>query len=345
MFRSGYGKLLILLSSVLITCFGTVRMSSSRQEQQPQTRVRITSDLVVLSVSVRDRVGNLVPDLRREQFRLFDDGVEQEIKVFAEESLPLSLVVLVDNDVNGNAGTQLVQSLRALVGGVSLQDEVIVCRFDMLFYPGNGFTSSIDKLMTELKATQADIKPTPTYVPEPLKCGNSTTGSPCIAAPTYSGSRPSKALDDAVFSAADLLENAGADRRKIILAISDGVNEPKLNKHDFESVREKLLFNNISLFSLAVGSNTSKRKYSRLENYSRISGGDIYYASKSRNMEQFYAHITEQARHEYTLAYVPAGTELDSNYHRIELQVSGNGLTAQTREGYYKNRPAEIQKE
>ncbi len=110
-------------------------------------------------------------------------------------------------------------------------------------------------------------------------------------------------------------------------------------------IREKLLFDYFSVFSLAVGSNTDKRKYSRLENYSRVSGGDIHYASKSRAMEQFYARTTEQARHEYTLAYVPAGTEPDSNYHRIELQVLGNGLTAQTREGYYKNRPAETPKE
>jgi len=320
-------------------------MSPSQQQQQPQTAVRITSDLVVLSVSVRDRSGNLVQDLRREQFRILDAGVEQEIKVFTEESLPLSLVILVDNDVNGNTGMQLVQSLRALMAGVSLQDEATVCRFDMLFYPGNGFTSNIDNLMAELKSTQAEIKPTPTYVPEPVVYGNSTTGSPSIAAPVYSGSRPSKALDDAVYSAADLLENAGSDRRKVVLVISDGVNEPKLNKHSFESVREKLLFDNISVFSLAVGSNTAKRKYSRLENYSRISGGDIYYASKSRTMEQFYARITEQARHQYTLAYVPTGTGLDSNYHRIQLKVRGDGLTAQTREGYYRNHPVELPKE
>jgi VWFA-related protein len=151
-FRNGYAKLLVLFATVLTMCFVTVRVSSSQQEQRPPTRVRITSDLVVLSVSVKDRAGNLVPDLRREQFRILDDGVEQEIKVFTDESLPLSLVILVDNDVNGNAGTQLVESLRALVGGVSLQDEVTVCRFDMLFYPGSGFTSNIDNLMTELKA-------------------------------------------------------------------------------------------------------------------------------------------------------------------------------------------------
>ncbi len=345
MSKSGDAKLLILISTILITCFGTLGMSRSQQQQQPQTAVRITSDLVVLSVSVRDRSGNLVQDLRREQFRILDAGVEQEIKVFTEESLPLSLVILVDNDVNGNTGMQLVQSLRALMAGVSLQDEATVCRFDMLFYPGNGFTSNIDNLMAELKSTQAEIKPTPTYVPEPVVYGNSTTGSPCIAAPVYSGSRPSKALDDAVYSAANLLENAGSDRRKVVLVISDGVNEPKLNKHSFESVREKLLFDNISVFSLAVGSNTAKRKYSRLENYSRISGGDIYYASKSRTMEQFYARITEQARHQYTLAYVPTGTGLDSNYHRIQLKVRGDGLTAQTREGYYRNHPVELPKE
>ena len=66
---------------------------------------------------------------------------------------------------------------------------------------------------------------------------------------------------------------------------------------------------------------------------------------KSRTMEQFYAHITEQARHQYTLAYVPTGTDLDSNFHRIELKVAGDGLSAQTREGYYKNRPVESPKE
>jgi hypothetical protein len=115
--KSGGAKLLIPISTVLIMCFGTLKVSPSQQQQQPQTTVRITSDLVVLSVSVRDRAGNLVPDLRREQFRVFDDGVEQEIKVFTEESLPLSLVFLVDNDVNGSAGTQLVQSLRALMWG------------------------------------------------------------------------------------------------------------------------------------------------------------------------------------------------------------------------------------
>src|SRR5260370_21218319 len=128
------------------------------------------------------------------------------------------------------------------MAGGGLKDEASVWRFDMLFYPGNGFTSNIDNLMAELKSTQAEIKPTPTYVPEPVVYGNSTTGSPCIPAPVYSGSPPSKALDDAVYSAANLLENAGSDRRKVVLVISNGGNQPNLNKHSFESVRDNPLF-------------------------------------------------------------------------------------------------------
>jgi Ca-activated chloride channel homolog len=334
-----YAKMLTLISMPLAMWIGTLRIASAQQQQQGQARVRVNSDLVTLSVTVRDRDGNLVGNLRRERFRLFDDGVEQKITVFAEESLPLSLVILVDNDLNGKEGVQMVQSLRALLGGVSLQDQAMVCRFDMLFYPGDGFTSDLDKLMAEVKKAQGEIKPTPKHIPEPVVCGNSTTASPCVPAPTYAGARPSKALDDAVFFAAELLQNGAADSRKIILVISDGANEPKLNKHDFESVKERLLFENVSVFSLAAGSDTDKHKFSRMEGYSRVSGGDIYFAAKSRAMEQIYSRITEQARHQYTLAYAPTGNSLGSNYHRLELHVEGEGLTVQTREGYYNNPP------
>jgi VWFA-related protein len=205
----------------------------------------------------------------------------------------------------------------------------------MLFYPGEGFTSDLDKLMVAVKQAQEEIKPTPKFVPPPAVCGNSTTGPPCIPAPVYAGARPSKALDDAVFSAAELLEGAGANRRKVILVISNGANETKLNKHDYETVKAKLLAENISVFSLATGSDSDKRKFSRLDDYSRASGGDVYFASKSREMEQTYPRITEQARHQYTLAYVPTGNNRGANYHRVELQVAGQGLTVQTREGYY----------
>jgi len=316
----------------------------AQEPEKTQGKISITTKLVVLSVTVRDAAGNLVADLASEDFRVFDDGVEQTIDVFAKEGQPISFVVLIDNDVNGQEGVQMVRSLRAVLAGISLQDETMVCRFDTVFYAGEGFISNGDRLMAELKSAQSEIKPTPKYIPQPVvSCPASAIGPPCLPAPTYAGSRPTKALDDAIFSAAELLHNVNRGRRKIILVISDGANEPKLNKHNFESVSERLLAENISVFNLAVGSDSSKKRFSRLERYAQISGGDTYYASKSRAMERLYSRIMEEARHQYTLGYVPAGNDASANYHRVETNVLRDGLIAQTRQGYY-SRPAEEEK-
>src|SRR3989441_5360480 len=69
------------------------------QQSEARAKISVNSDLVVLPVTVRDRHGNLVPDLQREEFRIFDDNVEQAIDVFTAEACPLSLIVLIDGDL------------------------------------------------------------------------------------------------------------------------------------------------------------------------------------------------------------------------------------------------------
>jgi hypothetical protein len=140
----------------------------AQEPEKSQAKILITTKLVVLSVTVRDGAGNLVGDLTAEDFRVLDDDVEQTLDVFVKEGQPISFVVLIDNDVNGKEGFEMVRSLRAVLAGISLQDETMVCRFDTVFYPGDGFISDGDKLMAELKSTQSEIKPTPKYIPQPV---------------------------------------------------------------------------------------------------------------------------------------------------------------------------------
>lgn len=310
----------------------------SKQATEAQQKIRVNSDLVVLSVMVKDGRGNLVSGLRQEDFQILDDKVEQTTSVFSEEGLPLSLVVLIDSDLKWREGSEMVKSLRAVVAGLSTRDVASLCRFDLLFYPGEDFTADTDKLLAELKNVQAKAEPPRPILPEPLVCGNSTTGPPCIAAPTSLGARPSKALDDAIFSAAELVEKQGADRRKMILVVSDGANEPKLNHHSYENVMEVLLRENISVFGAAVGSDSAKRKYARLLRYSSESGGELFYGSKSGTIEHLYSRITEEARHSYTLAYVPGGNNRASSYHTLQVRMTRDALRAETREGYYTTR-------
>jgi VWFA-related protein len=314
----------------------TKQVPVEQQAQDVREKIRVRSDLVVLSVTVRDGKGNLVSGLGQEEFHVFDDGVEQKVIAFAAEGLPLSLVILVDSDTKWKPGTEMTKSLRAIAGGLSVADEAMVCRYDMLFYPGEKFTSVSDNLIDELKTTQAAVAPPPPYIPDPLITdAKSTSGPPPLAAPTYAGSRPSKAMDDALYSAAELLQDRGGDRRRVILIVSDGLNEPKLNRHTHAAVVELLLRKNVSVYSLAVGAERPKRKFSDLADYATKTGGDIFYATKSSAMENLYSRITEQARHDYTLAYAPASNIKDANFHDVRVTPTRAALTASTRSGYY----------
>jgi hypothetical protein len=76
------------------------------------------------------------------------------------------------------------------------------------------------------------------------------------------------------------------------------------------------------------------RKFNRLVNYSKDTGGDTYFGAKSNTFDEFYSRITEEARNQYTLAFAPKG-ERKVDYHTLEVRVRREGLTILTREGYY----------
>ena len=308
-------------------------------QSEAQHKISINSDLVVLPVTVKDRNGNLVAGLRQREFRVFDNGLEQTIDVFTSEESPLSLVLLIDDDLKPKDAEQMAPSLRAIAAGVSLTDEAMVCRFDLFFYAENIFTSDGDRLLVDLKKASKASEPSkagPVPFVTPPSTHTLTNGEPAVAAPTNLGSAPTKALDDAVFAAAQLLRDRGRDRRKVILLISDGINGRQFNHHSYEDTLSALLSDNISVYVLAVGRNSFHSKLAFLRNYANDSGGDIYYATRSDQMEKLYSRITEQARHEYTLAYVPRGHQTVSNYHVVRVETTRDGLSVETRRGYYE---------
>lgn len=309
-----------------------------------QGRITVPVNEVVVPVTVKDRSGSLVPDLRRDEFRIFEDNVEQKIDSFQTEPAPISMVLLVDNDLKSKDAKQVTDSLRAVVLGLSLNDEALICRFDQFFHQGKGFISDQDKLLSELKRTHLDDEPSvspssPAIGTGPSINGHSATGD----APNITGAlrnikgQPTKALDDAVYAAAQLLKDRDPERqrRKVIFLISDGVNGAKFNVNNYDTVLKELLRYNISVYAIGVGSAYFDRRFERLSKYAHDTGGDVYYGLKSRAMEELYARVTEEARNQYTLAYAPGGTDRGAEYHSIEVRVKREGLTILAREGYY----------
>ena len=310
---------------------------------EARAKISVNSNLVILPVTVKDRSGNLVPDLRRDEFRVFEDDVEQKIDVFTAEAFPLSMILLLDNDLKDKDAQQVRKSLDAVVGGLSAEDEAFICRFDQFFHPGPGFTTDHDVLLTELQRTKIDSQPS-TAPPggamanAPSINGHSAIGdSPNMASATMNiRGQTTKALDDAVFGAAQLLHGRDRNRRRVILLISDGANGgKKTNKMTYDGVVKTLQHDNIEVYSVAVASAYLERKFNRLVDYAHDSGGEVYFAAKRETLEELYSRISEEARNQYTIAYVPRGTDRTAEVHRLEVRVKREGLTIKTRDRYY----------
>jgi len=311
-------------------------------QQAPGAKIVIPVTQVLIPVTVKDKAGNLIADLHRDEFRIFEDRVEQHISFFSAESHPLSMIVLIDNDLKQKDSDQVTASLRSVIAGMSVDDEAFICRFDQFFHPGKGFTKDQDKLLTELKRTSLDEEPSVSAPSAAVNNGptinghSATSDAPSVAGATMNiKGQPTKTLDDAVYESTQLLKDRGRDRRKLILLISDGVNGPKFNKNKYENVVKDLLRYEVSVYSVAVSSAFFERKFSRLVDYAHATGGDVYFAAKRETMEELYSRIAEEARNEYTLAYAPSGTDRGAEYHSIEVRVERPNLNVTAREGYF----------
>src|SRR5882672_12517841 len=160
--------------------------SAPQQDPQPpqqvdgQARIRVPVNLVVVPVIVKDGAGRIVADLRRDEFRILEDKVEQRVSYFSAEAFPLSVVVLIDNDLKSKDAKQVTESLGAIVGGLSVNDETFVCRFDQFFHAGKGFTTDQDKLLAELKRTEIDSQPSVAPPNPAINSGPSINGHSAI---------------------------------------------------------------------------------------------------------------------------------------------------------------------
>ena len=161
--------------------------------------------------------------------------------------------------------------------------------------------------------------------------------------PTEANGHPNtKHINDAIFAAAQQLQDRPHERRKIIFLISDG-QKAKNNTHKYEETLQLLLSSDISVYAVGVGEANMNRGITFLgknilSKYAHSTGGDIFYGGVSReNLEGLYARVSEQARNQYTLAYSGAHTDRSKPYHTIEVRVKRPGLSLLTRDGYYLN--------
>jgi VWFA-related protein len=325
---------------------------TSSQTQDPRARIRTTVSLVVVPVTVKDSAGELVTDLQQNDFRVFEDGVEQPIALFSADAFPLSAAILIDDDLKRSTAEKVQKTLETLSGAFrasdefNASDEVSLWRFDEVpEQVSEDFIADNGKLLDQLK--HIDLSSsfpgigsyTMTNGP---RVNTAAPPGPAKIPAEANGHPNTKHINDAIYAAAEQLQDRARERRKIIFLISDGQNA-KNNTHKYEETLKLLLSADISVYAVGVGEANLNRGITFLGNnilakYAHATGGDIFYGGVSReNLEGLYARVSEQARNQYTLAYSGAQTDRSKPYHSIEVRVKRPGLTLLTRDGYYLN--------
>jgi VWFA-related protein len=313
---------------------------NSKQASEARQAIKIRTNLVIIPVTVKNRDGQLIGDLQRDEFRVFCDNVEQQIVFFTSDPFPLSAVVLIDNDLSIKSADQVQKSLTAISGGFGPNDEVAIVTYDQFPTTVSEFSFNNDLLFTQLKRLDLRSHYPGAPVGGPLTSGATSNGRSLeTGAPTTLGvqqQKQDKDLDDAVYAAGEMLKSRGRDRRKIVFLISDG-NNSRTNEHTLDQTLQLLLKSDISVYSISVGHAFMQKESTRLERYATSTGGDTFYAGKDRGLENLYASVTEQARNQYTITFQPQDTDRSKDYHSIEVRVRRPDLDVTARQGYYQS--------
>lgn len=302
-----------------------------------------------MPVTVKDSQGHLVGGLEKEDFRVFADGVEQQILLFTSDPFPLSAVVVIDNDLSQKSAGQLQKSLVSISAGFGPDDEVAVMTYDEFPHTVSDFSTNNDLLFTQLKRLELGSHSTAIApdAADPASYGAPIPGRSdpnAMGMPIHGLGRPqvSAALNDAVYAAGDMLKARGRGRRKIVFLISDG-SDSKHDTHGFDETLHTLLAADVSVYSISVshqlpfGRSVLEKGAAEADKYAFNTGGDTFYAAKDEDLDRLYSDVTEQARNQYTLTFSPSMADRSHDFHSIEVRVRRPDLNVSARRGYYQS--------
>ena len=334
---------------------------ASVRGQQQAPPISVDVKMVSMLATVRDKHGQLVSKLTKDDFVLEQDGHPQIITYFAQESdLPLTLGLLVDTSMSQRRVLDQERSASHDFLNQVLRedkDKAFVIHFDYQVELLQDITSSRKKLDASLDELGA-----PEF--SQTSGGNSNGGGQ-----GSHGRGGGTLLYDSVYLASNELMKKQQGRKALII-LSDGVDRgSKVSLQESIETAERtdtlvysILFADKEGYGngggyggphhgggmggggMGGGGHHGRPEESRpdgkkiLEQISRGSGGRFFEVSKKQPIDQIYAAINEELRNQYGLGYVPDKSDATAGYHKIHLTVKQRDAVVQTREGYYADR-------
>ena len=305
--------------------------------------IKVNTTLVTLPVSVTDRDGRYIPNLRKEDFRLWEDGLEQQVAFFASVDKPFSVVLMLDTSGSTRFRIDEIQDAAiAFVNQLRPDDRVMVVSFDDDVRILSDFTGDRGRLRDAIRRTHT---------------GDSTK----------------------LYDAVDMVINQQLSRipgRKAIVLFTDGVDTTSRRGSFASNVRdaEELdaliypvqydTFRDVnsggggggigiptSPIDILIGimggrigrrgggtAGTSRGDYERGNRYLRDlaerTGARQYRADSVSNLSYAFAGIADELRRQYSLGYYPSRAPRPGERRQVRVRVNQPNLAVRTRDSY-----------
>jgi len=279
--------------------------------KQAPPDIRVEVNLVTVLASVLDATGRPVPDLPREAFAIYEEGVRQKIEVFeSETSLPLDLVLMTDTSLSTNLELEFQKEAAAhfIRQVVRAGDRLSVYEFSDEVTQLTDFSADVPRLQNAVRG---------------LEPGAGT------------------ALYDAVYLGARALEKRPRGRRRVLLLVTDAGETTSRTK--FEEARRAAIASDAMLYTVLIravknegGRNTAGEH--ALLNITDTTGGAMYTVDTAQDLETTYERIDRELRTQYRLGYYADPRPPAQSFRRIEVRVNpprADGYTLRYRKGYF----------
>jgi Ca-activated chloride channel family protein len=262
--------------------------------------------LVPLNVTVTDKSGRLVTDLPRSAFQVFENGVQQTIRLFKREDVPVSMGLIIDNSGSMREKRQGVETAAlAMVKDSNPQDEVFIVNFNDEAFLDADFTS--DTKVLEQGLTKID-------------------------------SRGGTAMRDAIRLAIDHLKDKAKRDKKVVLVVTDG--NDNASNIGLEALVRLAQQDDVLIYAIGLLSDEEKREAGKAKRALGIlvenTGGQVFYPKGVTEVDRIAHEVAHDIRNQYTIAYTPSNVALDGTFRQVKLALKAPGNpVARTRSGYY----------
>ena len=291
---------------ILPTVAWSQKPTPSRTSQADPYTIKMNVDMVVLRATV-DHKGVPVSGLTKDDFKVYEDGVLQQIKYFTHEDIAVTVGLVVDNSGSmGPKDPEVIAAALAFARSSNPQDQMFVVNF-------NEHVSFALPRNTPFTDQGAQLK---------------------VALSTITANGMT-ALYDAVAAGLEHLKKGNRDK-KVLIVVSDGGDNA--SRHSLAQIMAMAAESDAIIYTLGLFDETDlDRNPGVLKQLAKATGGEAFLPESVNEVIPICEHIASDIRTQYTLAYEPTNGDQNGTYRAIKVKAEAQGrgrLSVRTRVGY-----------